>query len=92
MITGTTVGKHGAKPMREKSKTCPKCQSIMVQGFVADFANGSVIVSTWVEGPPKKAFWTTTKIEPRKKLPVATFRCSKCGFLESYASKEFAAK
>jgi hypothetical protein len=64
----------------------------MVQGFLADFTYGGVAVGTWVEGPPKKSFWTGTKIELLKKLPVATFRCAKCGFLESYARKEFAAK
>jgi hypothetical protein len=64
----------------------------MVQGFVADFSGAAAGVSTWVEGPPQKAFWTATKIEPKKKIAIATFRCSTCGFLESYARKEFAAK
>ena len=72
--------------------TCPKCQREMVQGFVADFTHGAVTVATWVEGPPEISFWSGTKIEPRKKLPVATFRCVSRGFLESYAGKEFRAK
>ena len=78
--------------MSKPPTTCPKCQGEMIQGFVADFTHAGVVVATWVQGPPEKAFWTGTKIEPRKKLPVATFRCASCGFLESYARKEFAAK
>lgn len=78
--------------MSDIPSVCPKCQGKMVRGFLADFNYGAVGVGTWVEGPPQKSFWTGTKIEPRKKLYVATFRCKSCGFLESYARKEFAPK
>src|SRR5438046_1565611 len=77
--------------MSEISATCPKCQGVMVQGFVPDFAHSGVIVEVWVEGPPQKSFWVGTKIPVLDKLPIATFRCETCGFLESYARKEFAA-
>ena len=64
----------------------------MIQGFLADFAQSAVIVETWVQGPPQKSSWTGVKVSPPNELPVATFRCESCGFLESYARKEFAAK
>ena len=65
----------------------------MVQGFIVDFhAGGERLVSNWVEGTPEKTFWTKTKMPADKCIPVGTFRCSGCGFLESYAQPEFAAK
>ena len=72
---------------------CPKCNAVMVQGFIVEFhAGGKRLVSTWVEGAPEKAFWRVTKVPAEKCVPVGTFRCSACGFLESYARPEFAAK
>jgi len=64
----------------------------MVQGFVADFTHMAVAVESWVEGPPQKSFWMGTKVPTQNRLPIATFRCSLCGFLESYADKDFAAQ
>jgi hypothetical protein len=79
--------------MSNFSTPCPKCQGEMVQGFVADYGESSVAaVETWVEGPPKKAFWWGVKVPVLDKLPIATFRCESCGFLESYARKEFKAR
>jgi hypothetical protein len=58
----------------------------MEQGFTMDADHGSARVSKWVEGAPEKSFWTGTKTNGKKQLPVATYRCSGCGYLESYAS------
>ena len=72
---------------------CPKCNGVMVQGFIFDNADGGFRrVINWVEGPPEKSFWQVTKVPEEKCIPVGTFRCSVCGFLESYARPEFAAK
>jgi Domain of unknown function (DUF6487) len=72
---------------------CPKCNGEMVQGFIFDRADGGGRrVINWVEGAPHKAFWTTTSVPAEKCVPIGTFRCSMCGFLESYARPEFAAK
>jgi hypothetical protein len=49
-------------------------------------------VSTWVEGAPEKSFWHGANVPADKRVPVGTFRCSACGFLESYARPEFAAE
>jgi hypothetical protein len=65
----------------------------MVQGFIVDHhAGGKRLVSTWVEGAPQKAIWRVTKFPAEKCLAVGVFRCSACGFLESYAGPEFAAQ
>jgi hypothetical protein len=72
---------------------CPKCKGEMVQGFIFDRADGGGRrVINWVEGAPHKDFWTVTKVPEEKCIPVGTFRCSVCGFLESYARPEFAVK
>jgi hypothetical protein len=64
----------------------------MVQGFVLDNTYGARIVSQWAEGSPKKSFWAGTKLPEEKLIPIGTFRCKTCGFLESYAQEEFAAQ
>jgi hypothetical protein len=71
---------------------CPKCNAAMVQGFIVDRNHGgSRTVSSWVEGAPKKAFWSNTNAPEEKQVPIGTFRCSGCGYLESFASREFGA-
>jgi predicted nucleic-acid-binding Zn-ribbon protein len=70
-----------------RSNTCPKCQSTMAEGFVPDAAHGGEHkVSNWVEGQPERAFWVGIKLRGKRKLPISTWRCTRCGFLESYAS------
>jgi hypothetical protein len=77
--------------MPAMSLTCPKCQGTMVQGFIADFADigQNANVSTWVEGPPQMSFLFGSKTPTDKRIPIGTFRCSACGYLESYARPEF---
>jgi predicted nucleic-acid-binding Zn-ribbon protein len=67
--------------------TCPKCQGQMLRGFVADFGYDAAVVSSWTPGDPQKSFWTGLKVP--EKIPIGTFRCSSCGYLESYAREEF---
>jgi hypothetical protein len=68
------------------SKTpCPKCSGKMEEGFIYDQFDAIRLVSKWVEGVPEKSIWTGVKIKGRKTIETQTFRCDKCGFLESYA-------
>jgi hypothetical protein len=76
-----------AEPIR-----CPKCNGEMVQGFILEYKGPNRLVSTWIEGAPEKSFWQGTKVPAEKCVPVGTFRCSACGFLESYARPELAAQ
>jgi hypothetical protein len=58
----------------------------MTEGFVPDVTHsGGNAVATWVEGAPEKSFWTGVKLGKKSKYPIQTWRCSRCGFLESYA-------
>ena len=64
---------------------CPKCRNMMEEGFIADLTHGAVMTSKWIEGEPEKSFWTVTKTKGKRQVEVHTFRCTNCGFLESYA-------
>jgi hypothetical protein len=63
----------------------------MEQGFIMDVTHGGRLVSHWAAGPPQRSFWLGTKASAGSLIPVGTFRCSLCGYLESYAQEEFAA-
>ena len=73
---------------------CPKCQEAMVQGFIPDYAHSASqkLVSSWVEGQPKKSWFTGTKVTMERRIPIGAFRCKGCGFLEFFADRKFAAE
>jgi hypothetical protein len=60
----------------------------MTEGFVLDKTHGGVGVSSWVEGAPETSMWTGIKLSGREQSRIATWRCGRCGFLESYATGE----
>ncbi|MEA3031403.1 MAG: hypothetical protein QOJ53_882 [Sphingomonadales bacterium] len=68
-----------------RTRTCPKCQASMVEGFVIDKGEASRAVSSWLEGAPNKSFWSGVKLGGKTPIEIATWRCTSCGFLESYA-------
>jgi hypothetical protein len=78
--------------MSATQQQCPKCNGQMQQGFVLDNTYGARVVSQWAAGAPQKSFWTGTRLPDEKLIPIGTFRCASCGFLESYARPEFAAQ
>ena len=69
-----------------RSTTCPKCSGQMEEGFVLDRTYGSNAQASWIEGPATRSIWTGVKMKGREQLPVTTFRCSSCGYLESFAA------
>ena len=76
--------------MNLATRSCPKCNDKMVQGFVNMRSPGKIVqrtfevVSMWIEGAPEKGLFGV-KLKGRKTVEVETYRCSKCGYLESYA-------
>ena len=73
--------------MAAKGLECLRCGGSMEQGFVADKAHYSMPeTQKWVEGIAERSFWTGLKLKDRQMLPVMTYRCDRCGFLESYAA------
>ena len=62
---------------------CPKCESRMTSGFIVDTTY--VAAAEGAGGEPHQSMWTGVRMKGRERHPVTTFRCPKCGFLESYA-------
>jgi hypothetical protein len=61
----------------------------MTEGFVLDRGDHDARrQATWIGGKPEPSFWTGLKLKDRPQLKIATFRCPKCGLLESYARED----
>lgn len=60
----------------------------MEPGFLLDrgHANASQ-EQQWVQGDVERSFWTGIKTKGREQHAVRTFRCPRCGYLESYAGE-----
>ena len=67
------------------SKSCPKCGGRMDVGYVPEAKDHSTKPEMWVEGAPEKAWWGGLKTKGKRKLTIETWRCGRCGYLESYA-------
>ena len=68
----------------------PKCLRYgteMGEGFKMDATHGAVLAARWVAGTPERSFWTGTKVTGKERRKVATYRCSKCCYLESFAGE-----
>jgi hypothetical protein len=58
----------------------------MTPGFVIDkVGNAFASAPEWAEGAPERSFWTGLNVAGRERHAVVTYRCSACGYLESYA-------
>ena len=69
---------------------CRNCRISMECGYRLDRGHGnSQNVEEWTRGEPQKGQWlfvTYTKAVGKKdRIEVATWRCPRCGLLESYA-------
>lgn len=70
-----------------KPGACPKCQGSMSEGWVIDKTDNARGIASWVEGAPEKSFWVGVKLGGKTPVEIKTWRCSRCGFLESYAPR-----
>lgn len=67
---------------------CLRCKGPMSMGLMLDRADYNVgTVPQWVEGMPEKSFWTGLKTKGKESYSVMTYRCDRCGYLESYATE-----
>jgi predicted RNA-binding Zn-ribbon protein involved in translation (DUF1610 family) len=64
---------------------CPRCGGSMEVGFLMDasVARGYAEPTRWAEGQPIPSIWSGVKNKVRRR--VDTYRCTECGYLESYA-------
>jgi hypothetical protein len=69
---------------------CTKCRTSMEKGYVPDRAGGqSANRQVWAKGEPKPWRWLGInfgiKAPDKDALFVETWRCPRCGVLESFA-------
>ena len=59
----------------------------MEPGYTVDNGYGKSTVAQWVAGEPETSLWMGggLKLRGKDKLDVTTYRCRRCGYLESYA-------
>jgi predicted nucleic-acid-binding Zn-ribbon protein len=68
------------------SKSCPKCGGRTEAGFLLEQRDGNMRgVTEWIEGAPEKGWFGSIKVRQKRQLEVETHRCTRCGYLESYA-------
>jgi len=74
--------------MPEPAPVCPKCSVALERGVVVDHAHyGLPMLQSWVAGVATKHWFTGLQVPRGRKMPVATWRCPSCGYLESYANR-----
>jgi hypothetical protein len=68
--------------------SCPKCHGSMEVGVIPDIGHANHMhVSTWLEGEPEKTFWQGMKTKDKRRYAISVYRCTKCGFLENFATQ-----
>ena len=53
--------------------------------YILDEGYGTRTVAKWVAGEPERSIWTGLKLRGKAQHDVVTYRCKRCGYLESYA-------
>jgi hypothetical protein len=69
--------------------SCPKCGNPMDRGFIPDEYRDRNEVTVWVLGQPERSLETGRVVLTGTRMwHVVTYRCTACGYLESYARDE----
>ena len=63
---------------------CSKCSGEMEEGLVVDLNYAGVLPSMWVQDQTSGSVGPST-MDGKRKVKTVTYRCSKCGHLDSYA-------
>jgi hypothetical protein len=64
---------------------CSKCSGQMEEGLVVDLNYKGAIPSMWVEDQTAQGGAAVVVDTHKRKVKTITYRCSNCGFLDSYA-------
>jgi hypothetical protein len=74
--------------MVDTAMHCPKCQRPMEKGYVPELTYGAVLQSAWTPGEPiPRRFMGGIKWSRSNNVAIITYRCTSCGYLESYAPR-----
>ena len=60
----------------------------MEEGYVLDSVATQTKSETWTKGNPPKSVWACLTEGDKKSFEVIIYRCTNCGYLESYAATE----
>ena len=72
--------------MPELVTSCTKCNTDMEEGFIVDYGHSQFRqAASWIAGPPEKGGFSGLEIKGKRQIPLRSFRCTACGYLESYA-------
>ncbi len=72
-----------------KQPDCPKCQRKMDVGHVPDMGYGAVYLASWAAGTPvERKYVGGIKVDKKQQIPLAAYRCPRCGLVELYAFSE----
>jgi predicted nucleic-acid-binding Zn-ribbon protein len=63
---------------------CSKCRGEMQEGLVVDLNYAGILQSMWVEDQAGKSVGPVAT-GGKRKVKTITYRCSSCGYLDSYA-------
>ena len=63
---------------------CSKCSGEMQEGLVVDLNYAGILQSMWVDDHAGKSV-DPGAVDGKRKLKTITYRCSACGYLDSYA-------
>ena len=65
---------------------CIRCKGDMEEGFLLDYSDGLHYAGRWVKGSAEKSEWVANTVKiPKETKEIVTYRCTGCGYLESYA-------
>jgi hypothetical protein len=64
---------------------CSKCSGEMQEGLVVDFNYAGILRSMWVEDQAQNSAGQGPTVKGKRKVKTITYRCSNCGYLDSYA-------
>jgi len=71
--------------MESRSLSCPRCGGGMDAGYSIAKTNKVKSIPKWAPGQPVKSIWTGFKVKNADLKDITTYRCRRCGYLESYA-------
>ena len=60
----------------------------MEEGYVSDSMLTESKSETWTEGKTSKSIWACLEKGDKRSFEVVIYRCTNCGYLESYATAQ----
>ena len=69
---------------------CMKCDGEMIEGFVVQQGQNLTAIERWHGGLRARSIWAEIKQRASPGIPITTFRCETCGYVEQYADHKYA--